>query len=193
MKLHGHGQAKVLSPSEIKLLFSEGFLCDRDRCLFAICLYTGCRISEALALQWENVDLKNRIITLRRETTKGKKHARSIPLSPQLREYLENYQASIGLLSHGFLFPAHHNGGDDKPYLSRTTAHIVLKEACERTGLTGVSTHSMRRTALTMMHNRGIPLSVIRRISGHSSLAALQKYLEVTDEQIENAVLVING
>jgi integrase/recombinase XerD len=41
------------------------------------------------------------------------------------------------------------------------------------------------------MHNAGIPLRVIQEISGHSSLETLQRYLEVTDEQIVQAVNAI--
>jgi integrase/recombinase XerD len=41
---------------------------------------------------------------------------------------------------------------------------------------------------LTMMSNRGVPLRVIQKISGHSSLEVLQRYLEVSDEQIGAAV-----
>ena len=75
--------------------------------------------------------------------------------------------------------------------LSRFMADQVLREACERLGLRGVSTHSFRRTALTQMHNAGVPLRHIQEISGHRSLATLQRYLEVSTEQKEKAVSVI--
>ncbi|MBR8840668.1 MAG: hypothetical protein DSM106950_43515 [Stigonema ocellatum SAG 48.90 = DSM 106950] len=60
MKVNRFGQGKILSPEELKLLFTEGLTSPRDlpqaaaqrlRALFATCLFTGCRISEALALQ----------------------------------------------------------------------------------------------------------------------------------------------
>ena len=38
------------------------------------------------------------------------------------------------------------------------------------------------------MSNEGIPLRIIQEISGHRSLAALQKYLEVSPEQVRGAV-----
>ena len=47
---------------------------------------------------------------------------------------------------------------------------------------------SFRRTALTQMSNAGIPLRVIQEISGHRNLDELQKYLEVTTEQVRGAV-----
>ncbi|MBD2536397.1 site-specific integrase, partial [Nostoc flagelliforme FACHB-838] len=51
MKVSGNGQGKILSQEELKRLFTEGFLSPRDRALFGICLFTGCRVSEALALK----------------------------------------------------------------------------------------------------------------------------------------------
>jgi integrase/recombinase XerD len=70
-------------------------------------------------------------------------------------------------------------------------ADKILKAACDRVGLVGASTHSFRRTALTMMFSAGIPLRVIQEISGHNDLGTLQRYLEVTPEQRRNAVAVI--
>lgn len=51
----------------------------------------------------------------------------------------------------------------------------------------GVSTHSFRRTALTQISNAGIPLRVIQEISLHRNLEQLQKYLEVSNEQVLGA------
>jgi integrase/recombinase XerD len=70
-------------------------------------------------------------------------------------------------------------------------ADKILKAACDRTLLVGVSTHSFRRTALTMMNSAGIPLRVIQEISGHNDLGTLQGYLEVSPEQKKRAVAVI--
>ena len=82
------------------------------------------------------------------------------------------------------LFSGRHGRG----HLHPTSADAILREACDKIGLEGVSTHSMRRTALTVMHRAGIPLGVLQKISGHRSLQALQKYLEVSEEQVELAI-----
>ncbi len=55
MKIDRHGRAKILTTQEIQLLFSQGFkdnpYPERDRALFGVCLYTGCRINEACTLK----------------------------------------------------------------------------------------------------------------------------------------------
>ncbi len=182
MKVAGHGQAKVLAPDELRKLFTEGFLTSRDRALFGICLYTGCRISEALALRVE--DIQGNLITLRKGTTKGKQNTRQIDLHPALAQLLDAYDFPQS----GPLFPGK-RGVTER--LTRSAAHKVLREACDRVGLVGVSTHSFRRTALTQMSAAGVPLRAIQEVSGHLSLSELQKYLEVSPDQRRAAVLVV--
>ncbi len=188
MKFNGFGRAKVLTPSEIDKLFAWGLTNSRDRALFGICLHTGCRISEALATTTR--DLNMGYITLKKRVTKGKKRTRMIPITDPLQGLLDAFLMEYKPKS--FLFPASPNAKTTK-HLTRAAADLILKAACQRVGLVGVSTHSFRRTALTQMHNAGIPLRVIQEISGHSSLETLQRYLEVTDQQILDAVKAIGS
>ncbi len=183
MKVAGNGQAKVLTTAELKQLFSDGLIKPRDRCLFAICLFTGCRISEALALQ--KTDIKNKTITFRKSTTKGKLKTRTVNTPVALVKYLDEYEPPPNEYN-PYLFPSR-----EGKHLTRIMADKILRAACKRIGIEGVSTHSFRRTALTQMHNAGIPLRHIQEISGHNDLGTLQRYLEVSPEQIEQAVSVI--
>jgi integrase/recombinase XerD len=51
MKIEGHGQAKILTITEIELLFKDGLQSDRDCAVFGICLYSACRVAEACSLK----------------------------------------------------------------------------------------------------------------------------------------------
>ena len=181
MKVAGNGQGKILTPEELRLLFVKGFVSSRDRALFGICLFTGCRVSEALALQTS--DIKGGTLTFRKSTTKGKLKTRVVDIQPGLAQLLAEYPTSLGAL-----FPGMRGRSLT---LTRFMADKILKAACDRIGLVGVSTHSFRRTALTMMSSAGIPLRVIQEISGHNDLGTLQRYLEVSPEQKRRAVSVI--
>lgn len=185
MKVGGNGQAKILTPSEIRRLFSDGFQSARDRALFGLCLYTGCRISEALALRWE--DIQPDLITFRRRNTKGKLATRAVHLHPHLHELLTHYRRST--IATGYLFPGR---SPQALPLTRFMADKILRMACDRIGLQGISTHSFRRTALTTMSNAGIPLRHIQDISGHRSLSALQRYLEVAPEDRQRAIATLH-
>jgi integrase/recombinase XerD len=181
MKVSGNGQGKILSQEELRRLFTEGLLTPRNRALFGICLFTGCRISEALALK--KTDIKSGTITFRKSTTKGKLKTRIVDIPSGLATILSEYKFPGEMM-----FPGMH-GVTER--LTRFMADKILRDACKRIGLEGVSTHSFRRTALTQMSSAGIPLRTIQEISGHSDLKTLQRYLEVTPEQKLKAVSVI--
>ncbi len=131
---------------------------------FGICLFTSCRVSEALALQ--TTDIKGETLTFRKSTTKGKLKTRVVDIQPGLAQLLAEYQQA----KEGALFPGMRGVS---PTLTRSMADKILKDACIRVGLEGVSTHSFRRTTLTMMSSAGIPLRAIQKISGHNDLGAL--------------------
>jgi integrase/recombinase XerD len=187
MKSQRHGQAKILSSQEIEKLFSEGFTNDRDRALFGFCLYTGCRISEACSLETDDIYSGFEalpVLTIRKGNTKGDMATRQIDTHPKLKQLLETY-----VPGDRFVFPGRHRHlGAIHP----SSADLILREACERIGLQGVSTHSMRRTALTRMSNAGIPLRHIQEISGHKDLSTLQRYLEVSPEHKKSAIAALN-
>jgi integrase/recombinase XerD len=186
LKIDRHGKARILTQAEIQLLFSKGLQTSRDRALFGICLYTACRINEACTLRTADVyDRREQVRTeliIRKENTKGKLATRSIPVIEELRLLLVNYYPSPRTW---FLFTGRHGRG----HINSDSAARILRESCARIDIEGgVSTHSFRRTALTQMSNAGIPLRIIQEVSGHRSLTELQKYLEVTTEQVRGAV-----
>ncbi len=85
------------------------------------------------------------------------------------------------------MFPGRHRLGHIHPDL----ADKILWAAFIDLGIEKASTHSFRRTTLTMMSSAGIPLRVIQEISGHNDLGTLQRYLEVSPEQKRSAVAAI--
>jgi integrase/recombinase XerD len=183
MKINRHGRAKVLTQQEIQLIFSHGLHNDRDRTLFAVCLFSACRIRECCTLQTQDIytpkgQVRSQLI-IRKANTKGKLATPTIPVIEDLRQILSNYYPQAGDV---FLFPGRSDG-----HISHDSAARILRTACKQVGIIGVSTHSFRRTALTQMSNAGIPLRVIQELSGHRNLEQLQKYLEVSDEQVLGA------
>jgi len=182
MKIEGRGQGKIITQAEEQMLFRIGFDSPRDRLIFAFCLYAGLRISESLSLKQS--DVVSDWVLLRKENAKGKKAGRCLPISPKLQSYINDYNAPK---NHELMFPGRFL---DKP-LTRAQADVVLKRALDKTGLVGISTHSFRRTCLTRMHRAGVSLRTIKKISGHSSLERLYLYLEVSEEELTNAVSTI--
>ena len=184
MKVDRHGKAKILSQAEIKLLFSEGLQTPRDLALFGICLFTACRIREACTLRTADAyDAQGKVLPkliIRKGNTKGKLATRTIPIIDDLRILLTNYHPGWKEV---YLFP-----GRFGSHLDPDSADKILRKAVKRVGFIGVSSHSFRRTALTMMSDNGTPLRVIQEVSGHRNLEQLQAYIEVRDEQVLGAV-----
>lgn len=178
MKVAGYSQAKILTNSEVHKLFTEGFTTARDRVLFGICLFTACRISEALNLR--TTDIKQNVIIFRKSNTKGKLATREVDICSGLAQLLTDYHPKGE-----WLFPGKRGL---RQTLHRARADAILRKACGRVGIEGVSTHSFRRTALTMMSAANIPLRTIQEISGHHDLGVLQRYLAVTPEDRRNAI-----
>lgn len=181
MKVSGNGRAKILTAGEVHRLFEEGLVSQRDRALFGICLYTACRISEALHLH--ATDVKPEVIIFRKRHTKGQLATREVDIPPPLKLLLADYHPKPG-----WMFPGKRGVRET---LGRHAADLILRRACARLGIDGVSTHSFRRTALTIMSGAGVPLRTIQEISGHHDLGVLQRYLEVTPQQRRAAVELI--
>ncbi len=182
MKVAGNEQGKILTSEELRLLFTEGFVSPRDgreanrlrhRALFGICLFTGCRVLEALALQ--TTDIRRGTLTFKKSTTKGKLKTHVVDIQPGLASLLSEYQPQPGALFPGIR--------GRSVTLTRFMADKILRDACKQVKLEEVSTHSFRRTALTMMKERWYPLACYSGNIGHNGLGTLQHYLVVSPEQ----------
>ena len=85
-----------------------------------------------------------------------------------------------------YIFPGNN---DFNVHMTRQNVDFALRQACKQLGLQGVSTHSFRRSALTLASSKGIPLRDLQEISGHQNLSNLQKYIDVSEEAKKRAVL----
>ena len=62
---------------------------------------------------------------------------------------------------------------------------LNIYHAC---GLANASSHSGRRTFITVLANKGVGVRVLAALAGHSSLPTTQRYIDVNDTQLANAV-----
>lgn len=191
MKVNRYGKAEILTSDQINLLFSEGFTKPRDRALFGVCLYGATRINEACTLLRGDVmgfkGVRDKLV-IRNYNTKGKRETREIQVHPKLREYLEEHHRTDVWHTRPYMFPGRHG----RDHIRKVSADALLRNVCQKLELEGVSTHSFRRTALTRMSDAGVPLRHIQAISGHKTLASLERYLGVTEDQKETAIATLD-
>ena len=185
MKTNRNGQALVLSTAELDLLIEElpGGV---HTVLASVCRRTGCRISEARQLKWENIFPT--AITFPKSICKAKLESRTVPIFENLYSVLMEWK-NLKTIEKGeepspgsFVFVGRFG---DKP-ITRQAHGKQLQITIERIGFKGVSSHSYRRSALTSASSKGLPLKAIQTLSGHKSLAVLSRYLEVSELERQN-------
>lgn len=98
-------------------------------------------------------------------------------MAPQLLAVLKRWKEETDPSPRDFIVPG---GVTGKP-MSRQAFDKQLRATCNQLGLTGVSTHSFRRTCLTTANDKGISLRHLQAISGHKSLMSLSVYLDVNE------------
>jgi integrase/recombinase XerD len=154
----------------------------RDRALLEVLYGTGARISEAVALDLDDVDLAEGVVLLR---GKGGKQ-RLVPLGTYGREAVEAYlvRGRPALAAAGRGVPAlflNHRGGR----LSRQTAWATLRAAAGRAGVTTpVSPHTLRHSFATHLLDGGADVRVVQELLGHASVTTTQIYTLVTVERL---------
>ena len=187
MKTNRNGQSKVLTTAELDLLIEElpGGV---HTVLANVCRRTGCRISEARQLKWENIFPT--AITFPKQIVKNKLAARTVPIFPSLYDLLIKWKHQTELIKGQTVSPSDWvfvGRFGDKP-ITRQAHGKQLQNTIERIGFKGVSSHSYRRSALSSASSKGLPLKAIQTLSGHKSLAVLSRYLEVSEEERKNVV-----
>ncbi|MBC9224699.1 site-specific tyrosine recombinase XerD [Aeromicrobium sp. 636] len=154
----------------------------RDRALLEVLYGTGARISEAVGLDVDDVDLDQSSVLL---TGKGSKQ-RIVPLGSFARDALEAYltKARPHLTAATGSGPAmflNARGGR----LSRQSAWTVLTKAARRAGLTvDVSPHTLRHSFATHLLDGGADVRVVQELLGHASVTTTQIYTLVTIDKL---------
>jgi integrase/recombinase XerD len=150
----------------------------RDRALLELLYSTGARISEAVGLDLDDIDAKERTVLL---DGKGGKQ-RLVPIGRPALAALDAYlvRARPGLAAHGRGTPAvflNVRGGR----LSRQSAWQVLKVAAERANISAsVSPHTLRHSFATHLLEGGADVRVVQELLGHASVTTTQIYTLVT-------------
>lgn len=164
-------------PAETQIAILQA-IPEQDRPIFAFLFLHGCRIGEVRALKVKDIELQTGTIRIRRawdmdklrESTKQKRQ-NVIPIHPEVRGYIEEVCKSC--LPEAFLFVNKRTGkpyGDDS--LRKTWARALKAAKAEHVCLKDASRHSYA----SQLVNSNVPLNIISRLLGHSSLKMTQRY-----------------
>ncbi|MGW5195629.1 site-specific tyrosine recombinase XerD [Kribbella sp. NPDC004138] len=157
-------------------------LATRDAALLEFLYGTGARISEAVGLDVDDIDLDAGAVLLR---GKGSKE-RVVPVGTYARDALSAYQVRgrPELVSRGRGTPAlflNARGGR----LSRQSAWTVLRRAAQRAGIAKeISPHTLRHSYATHLLDGGADVRVVQELLGHASVTTTQVYTLVTVDKL---------
>ena len=187
MKKDRKGQAKVLTSDQVDQVIN--FLPSSLHKTIALTLRnTGARISEVIQLRWEDLDKEE--LQFPREITKKQLDTRQIPIGEDYYNQMMIWKLEWAALKghqpskKDYIFPGRFTGS----HIQSRTFMYAHEEALERAEISKATTHSYRRTQLTQLHKKGVPLKVVQSLSGHRSLDTLSRYLEVSDQDKREAV-----
>lgn len=158
----------------------------RDRALLELLYAAGLRVSEALGLDRDDLDLEGGSV---RVLGKGDRE-RVVPVGDLAVAWLERYLAEVrpGLLAAGRA-PGRRAGpvflSDRGRRLGRSHAWLAVKRAAAAAGLGGaVSPHTLRHSFATHLLEGGADLRVVQELLGHASISTTQIYTHLTGERI---------
>lgn len=187
---------EIYEPEEMKEFLAA--IKDDER-LYSACslmLKTGLREQEMIFLPWKNVNLKRGVLHIEGNATYGFKvkdsEERDIPIPEALVEWLREYRTAHPL---DVLVAPTKSGNPNYKFLR------TLKRAAHRAGLNCQTCaackernecehwflHKFRATCITLwlrpssMGGAGLDLRTVMRLSGHSELASVMRYLSPAD------------
>jgi site-specific recombinase XerD len=153
----------------------------RARLIVFLMRYAGLRLEEATNLQWGDVDLEGRRLTVR--DGKGGKD-RSVPVHRQLAAEL--HHAGPGASDAAVVLSDRGRGYTDPQALAHLFERTIPRIAAARGYELRFSAHQLRHTFATTLLRRGVNLRVIQTLLGHESVETTQIYLLVEDpDQVE--------
>ncbi len=168
-------------------------------------IYTGLRIGEAIALEWNDIDDKNNTITInknvvevksketekyvleKQDSTKTDSSTRIIPMSNGAKECIGNLKKING--DKKFIFASQTGKYISPSNFSRMFRGI--QKALKYETILGV--HSLRHTFATLMLNKGIDVKIVSELLGHSNVSVTYNiYIHTIQSQKIKAINMID-
>lgn len=165
--------------------------------MYYIELATGLRRGELLGLKWEDIDLKQAVIRVRRQVARINGEIVEAPLKTK-----NSYRTiSVGEDAVGILKQQKEKGHSEYVFPSPTGGPIspdsviqMLHRVLERAGLPKVRFHDLRHTFATLALQNGVDVKTVSGMLGHYSAGfTLDTYAHVTTQAQRQAANTMGG
>jgi integrase len=172
-----------------KLVETAGLLDPRTHLIVLLGGEAGLRCGEMMALEWGDVDLAKRQLTIRRSdwnghvtTPKGGRE-RYVPLTRRL---------AAALSEHRHLRSKRVLCQDDAKPFTRQIVQTRTKRAARRARLAHEGVHVLRHTFCSHLAMRGAPVRAIQELAGHADLSMTQRYMHLSPAALDNAIRLLD-
>jgi len=173
-----------LSPEQVQKLLSIALKKNpRDYLLMLTLFLTGRRVSEALNLQLQDVDFKNKMILWSILKKKDRNYQKFKPAPQLLFDDLKEYAELNNLQPQDYFFFSHYKG-KVRP-ISRQNAHYLIHRYGLELGL-NIHCHSFRHSfAVNLVRNMRSPsgLIILQDSLEHSDISMTRHYLQFSQEE----------
>ena len=164
------------SDDEIKKLINfynnKTYIQCRNKTIISCFVNTGIRLNELIQLKYDDIDLKNGIITVHRKGNIYQQLVLNNELQLQLHKYINRYGSNNKLL-----FTSKNN-----KRLNPADIHYILKKVNKN-----ITPHSLRRYFASKLIREGVPLIYISRMLGHKDIQLTNSYyLDVRTQDIKD-------
>lgn len=169
-----------------------------ENTLYKFLLATGCRINEALALSWSDIDLDNAVVHITK-TLNYKQETNSPKSKTSLRD-IDIDQATVSMLKQykrRQVQEAWQIGRSETvvfsdfihEYPNNRTLQTRLRTHFKRAKVTNIGFHGFRHTHASLLLNSGIPYKELQHRLGHSTLSmTMDVYSHLSKENAKKAV-----
>lgn len=192
---------RVLTEEEARW-FLEAVRCHCLEALFTVAVSLGLRQGECLGLKWEDVDLENRVLHVRRSlafvngefvygSTKTESSVRNLGLPTVCASVLASHNrlqeteraaAVDNWVETGFVFTTTYGTPINQRSLLRDFYQLLIAGKLPR-----VRFHDLRHSAATLLTAQGVPLRVVQEILGHSDIRMTTRYGQVLAPSLRDA------
>lgn len=196
-------QARTLNEKELNLLLlyiNTRKHAARDRAIVLMTYWGGMRIGEVAATKLKDViaadgSIKHEL-NLTAEQTKGK-YSRTVVLADKLRKEIQTYLQTR--FSTKELIAITYSEHINKPLFntqksegfSANTLTYTMTMLYKAAGISGASSHSGRRSFLTHLSSKSVPLKVLMELAGHRQAQTTMRYINVTSDMKRAAVELV--
>lgn len=167
------GRVRYLINEEIERLLS--YCNGHIKFIVMVALNTGMRKGEILDLKWSDVDMRNRVITLKR--TKNNE-IRILPINEVLYELLKDIASRNGK---GYIFA----NAAGMPYREIKTGFMG---ALRRAEIHDFRFHDLRHTFASRLVMAGVDIRTVQELMGHKDIKMTMRYSHLSDSHLKDAV-----